>query len=147
MIRFINILFVINIFIAQNSYSQNSTYDSMAIKFSSAIRLMDSIKSPVPDSIRTRIVKYFNSNGLKPNEYYTTKYFRLSSHEENGYINLLRIGALRDLYGMSLSKEWKVVGNVKIWKVSVGAAGGDGDDILIMFDNRFYSIKKIVSSE
>ena len=147
MIRFINILFVINIFIAQNSYSQNSTYDSMAIKFSSAIRLMDSIKSPVPDSIRTRIVKYFNSNGLKPNAYYTTKYFRLSSNEENGYINLLRIGALRDLYGMSLSKEWKVVGKDKKVKVCFGAAGGDGDDILIMFDNRFYSIKKIVSSE
>ena len=131
-----NIVILMLLFSTHYLHSQQSSNDSLAIKFYGAIKLTDSINSPLPDAIRRRILKYFKSNGLNPNKYYTTKYSGPVKDADEGYVGLVKIGALRDLYNMHIT-------NIS----RVGSAGGDGDDVCVIFDRQFKSIKRISNSE
>ena len=126
--------------------------DSLAIIYNKAILITDSAHSPIPDSIRRKIIKYFNSMGMDPNEYYTVDDFKLNrSVAAHGSINLLRRAALRDLYTQSLEYEAieaaRARGETVSFLLRDGAAGGRGDDILLIFDPQFQYIQQIISSE
>ncbi len=100
-----------------------------------AIKLTDKA-SPLPDSIKVIIFDYFKSNNINPDDYYTTKDTPPEINLDEGYVGLVRIGALRDLYRMYLKNEF-----------IDGASGGDGDEIWIIFDNKFKKIKRISNAE
>lgn len=132
-------IMMLSIFVISRSlgFSQSSSLDSLAIKYMDAVNLTDTINSPLPDTIRVRIVEYFQQNKINPKDYYTTKYTRPLISNNEGFIGLVRMGALRDLYTTSLL--------INVMKV--GSSGGEGDDIWVIFDGNFKSIKRISSTE
>jgi hypothetical protein len=126
----INVMILTLLLSSHDLYSQQSSNDSLAIK------LTDSINTPLQDTIRKRIIIFFKCNGLNPNEYYTTKNSRLIKSNDEGSVLLDKIGALRDLYRMNINNEWRE-----------GTAGKDGDEIWVIFDGEFKNIKRILITE
>ena len=100
-----------------------------------AVKLCDSVNKQLPDTIRIKIIKYLGQNGFNPDEFFTITH-SMQKNDDGGYVGLLKIGALRDLYNMQFSKEMRF-----------GAAGGEGDDIVAVFDKKFRNIKRITNSE
>jgi hypothetical protein len=119
----------------KTGYSQLSRLDSLSIRYNGAVLICDTTNTQLPDAIRIMIIKYLGQNGFNPKEFYTTK-LSFQQNKDDGFVGLLGIGALRDLYNMQFSKE-----------IRVGGAGGEGDDIVVIFDNKFKSIKRLSSSE
>jgi hypothetical protein len=130
-------LFLIPLFLfSYTSFSQLSREDSLVIRELNAANLTDSRNSKIPKSIRLLIIDYFIKNGLNPIEYYTTYIMPFKKGpclaEYGCPINLMKIGALRDLY----------------YNPPVpGAAGEEGDDLLVIFDKDYKKILKVLNSE
>ena len=124
-----------------SAYGQLSSRDSLIIKKFEAVKISDSINSKVPPKIRFLVMEFLLKRGLNPNEYYTLGIFdqkigeALSDdkkYERIGYLNLLRINALRDLSDVL---------------THVGASGGEGDDIQILFDTGYTKVIRMTPSE
>ena len=122
----------------QNAYCQLNKSDSLIIKSLNAINITDAINSPLPDSIRKITIKYFIVNGLKPSDYYTINNTRIQINDEKGMIAYLRIGALRDKYNLEHSNEPLL---------RLGSLGGDGDEIMVVYNHCFSEITGITNSE
>ncbi len=135
------VLFTISLLVLFNmkSFCQTSKTDSLAIKYMNAIRITDGINSPIPDSIRNLTIGYFLSKDLKPEEYFTTKHYNLTTDRYYGYINVLRLEALKNIYHMNNSKDTEYV--------IIGAAGGEGDDIFIVYNKEFSEIIEVTNAE
>lgn len=112
--------------------------------------LCDTANKQLPDTIRFTIIKYLKQNGFNPKEFYATKFSFRKTYDE-GFVGLLKIGALRDLYNRRFSKEIRVdsSGGVRreIMVTRVGSSGGVGDEIVVVFDKSFRNIKRISPSE
>jgi len=113
-------------------HGQLSAGDSLIIFKLHASKITDSINSQVPKAIRIVITEYLQQKKMDPSSFYTIGKFIPSSNDSVAYLSILRIGALRDL-----SDEY----------FFPGAAGGEGDDLLIIFDNEYKTIKRIINSE
>jgi len=108
-----------------------------------AIRLTDTTCHKMSKTLREITIEYLLKNNLKPDEYFILKdcklqYYDLVGPKENFYhnvytLNLLRIGALKDLSKKEIHAE--------------GAAGEEGDDINIVYDKNFKNVLGILSSE
>lgn len=125
-----------------SAHGQLSSRDSVIIKKFEAVKISDSINSKVPTKIRSLVMEFLSKRGLDPNEYYTLGKFDQKigeafnddkKYERIGYLNLLRINALRDLAdGLH---------------THVGASGGEGDDIQILFDIGYTKVIRMTPSE
>lgn len=146
-VKFLLILFLIN---SLDAYSQQSKTDSLAIKYMGAVKLCSNLNPYIPDSIKFVMIEYLVRNQLNPKEFYTTKY-SLQKNTKEGYVSLLKIGAIRDLYEMQFTEKKRVRSDngddIVAVEMRVGAAGGNGDDIVVVFDDKFRTIKRIVPSE
>jgi len=117
-----------------NLLGQLSARDSVIIKKNEAVKLTDSLNSTVPKNIRLITIEFLSKRGLNPDEYYTLRSFRPSigralNYSSVGVLHLLRINALRDLSDDPMH---------------VGASGGEGDDILILFDKDYKKVKGLL---
>jgi hypothetical protein len=111
---------------------QLSSRDSLIILNLGATNITDSIYSPLPKPIRNLLVEYLRLNKFEPTEYFTIGDFHPTANDSVAYLSIVRIGALRDL-----SSEF----------VFPGAAGGEGDDLFVIFDKDYKSVKYITNSE
>ena len=117
-------------------YAQSNDSDSMIIVKYKAKRLTDTVNISLPVSIRIMIIDYLIQQGLDPKSYFILGNYKKLIRGEDGYIELLKIGALRDLSYQQQS------GNLK-----VGGAGGKGDDIWIIYDYDYMKVKRIANAE
>lgn len=106
-----------------------------------AVNLTDSLNSHLPDSVRVAVIRYLSDHQMKPAEYYTL----YPSQVLNGTrgINLCRIEALREI---DYYKRKPKTANGSI-SVKLGASGGPGDDIVVLFDDKLKAVQKIVPAE
>ena len=126
--------FILNI---SSLLGQLRSRDSIIIKKYEAVKLTDSLNSKVPNNIRLITTEFLSKRGLNPNEYYVLRSFRPSigrvqNYDSVGVLSLLRINALRDLSDGLMH---------------VGAAGGKGDDIIILFDKDYKKVITMINSE
>jgi len=131
---FLNKLIILNVFFHLNvlAFGQLSSRDSLIIFNLGATNITDSIYSPLPKQIRGLLVDYLRLNKFEPSEYFTIGDFYPTANDSVAFLSILRIGALRDLSGEFIFP---------------GAAGGDGDDLCVIFDKEYKSIKHITNSE
>lgn len=117
--------------------------DVVLLERMKAVNLTDSMNSYLPDSVRVRVIQYLSDHQMRPAEYYI--FYRPKIPVRNGlrYINLSRIGALRQIdYYRQQPKDVNGARTVR-----VGAAGGPGDDIIVLFDDKLKAVQKIVPAE
>ncbi len=147
---FIHIMLDVFLLCSKGLYSQPTKLDSLTIRYMGAVKLCDSVNTQLPDTIRIKIIKYLDQNGFNPEEFFTTKR-SMQKNNDGGYVGLLKIGALRDLYNIQFTKEKRVYSDkgddIVVVEARVGAAGGYGDDIVVVFDKKFRDIKRITNSE
>lgn len=117
--------------------------DDVLLERMKAVSLTDSLNAHLPDSVRVAVIRYLSDHQMRPAEYYTI--YRPQMPVRNGvrYINLIRIGALRQIdYYRQQPKDVNGARTVR-----VGAAGGPGDDIIVLFDDKLKAVQKIVPAE
>ncbi len=106
-----------------------------------AVNLTDSLNAHLPDSVRVAVIRYLSEHQMDPAEYYTL--YRSQVLNGTRGINLCRIEALREL---DYYKRKPKTANGSI-SVRLGASGGPGDDIVVLFDEKLKTVQKIVPAE
>ncbi|MGE4567619.1 MAG: hypothetical protein AB7C90_00360 [Bacteroidales bacterium] len=115
--------------------------NDVVIERMKAMNLADSLNAHLPDSVRVAVIRYLSEQQMNPAEYYTL----YPSQVLNGRrgIGLCRIEALREL---DYYKRKPKAANGSI-SVKIGASGGPGDDIVVLFDEKLKTVQKIVPAE
>jgi hypothetical protein len=102
--------------ICQESYSQPDKRDSLAISLMKAVKITDSLNSPLPDSIRHVTIKHFKKLGLDPSEYFTTKDFSIEKTNTLGESKDYKIQSRNDfknLDNLDISKDTRIIAYVQ----------------------------------
>jgi len=120
------------------SSCQLTNQDSIIIQKFQAVKITDSMNSTIPNDIRIVTIEFFKKHNLNPDEYYFIGAFKPikgnaqfnndKNIHEVCYLELQRIGALRSC-------------------CPLGAAGGEGDDIWVVYDKDYKNVIYITSVE
>jgi len=97
---------------AKESFGQLNKEDSIAIRMSGAIRITDSINTPLPDSIRHTTIKHFKNLGLEPSDYFTTKDLTVDKKNNLGEIREFKIQSRNDfelLDNLDVSEDTRII--------------------------------------
>ena len=162
------------------SFGQSDSKDSLAICILGAIKITDSIKTPLPDSIRQVTLLHFKKLGLEPSDYYTTIDFDVNKSNNLGERKTYKIHSQNDfksLDNLNISKNSLLIASLKAvtkiensWSVEfykigalrdrcfdnemykegftrIGSYGGEGDDIMVVYNSNFSKILEIYEAE
>jgi hypothetical protein len=183
--KYLNKLIVFYIVVAllvlyQESYGQFDKKDSIAISIMGAVKITDSINTPLPDSIRLVTLLHFKKLGLEPSNYYTTRDLGVQKRNNLGESKAYEIqsrNSFKSLDNLDVSKNSLLIASfknntkienswiVEFYKIGalrdrcfynkmdekgyyrIGAWGGEGDDIMVVYNSNFSKILKIYEAE
>lgn len=120
----------------QSILGQISRTDSMIIRHLNAIKITDSVESPIPTPIRKLTLDFLIRNGNDPSGFYTFKLSPISVYEESHVFFYYKIGALREIY--DLEQEGRII---------IGSPGEPGDAIFITYDLSYSNVMHIFGEE
>jgi hypothetical protein len=120
----------------QNMFGQISHNDSVLLSQLNAVRITDSAKSPIANSVRKITIDFLMRNGMDPSAYYTYSRSLLSVYQESHVFFFYKLGALREIYELELEG-----------KLIIGSPGEPGDVIFMTYDISFNQVMHIYGNE
>jgi hypothetical protein len=114
------------------SFGQLCPKDSLMVLNLNATNITDSIYSSLPKDIRIVLIDYLERHNIEPTDFYVIGDFQPVTIDTISYLEILKINALRDL-----SDEF----------FFPGGAGGEGDDLTVVFDSHYKKVLGITNTE